>query len=73
MCFEQMSGHKIDFHISELYLFGDATAKADTYKHIFTYDTGSLAMKYLGIPVMGLALGILLSWNATENSQIRPK
>ena len=49
--FEQMSGLKINFHKSELFLFGEAADKSEQYKRIFTCSNGSLPMRYLGIPV----------------------
>lgn len=49
--FEQMSGLTINFHKSELFLFGEAVEKASLYQEIFTCELGSLPLKYLGIPV----------------------
>ena len=46
-----MSGLKINFHKSELFLFGEAESKKDEYAKIFTCPIGTLPMKYLGLPV----------------------
>lgn len=48
--FEQMSGLKINFHKSELFLFGEAANKKQEYSKIFTCPVGDLPLKYLGIP-----------------------
>ena len=49
--FEQLSGLKINFHKSEIICFGQAKDLEDQYKHIFGCESGSLPMRYLGIPV----------------------
>lgn len=49
--FEQMSRLKINFHKSELFLFGDANNKAINFAQIFTCTVGALPMKYLGLPL----------------------
>jgi hypothetical protein len=54
--FEQISGLKINFHKSELYLFGDGADKGDRYKRNFTCQIGNLSMKYLGLPVNKMRL-----------------
>lgn len=46
-----MSGLKINFHKSELFLFGDAINKAENFAQIFTCPIGSLPMKYLGLHI----------------------
>ena len=52
MClFEQMSVLKINFHKSELFLFGEAVNKKDEYAKKFTCPVGALPMKYLGLPI----------------------
>ncbi|XP_037427211.1 uncharacterized protein LOC119292489 [Triticum dicoccoides] len=49
--FEQMSGLKINFHKSELLLFGKAREKQSTYQDILTCKMGDLPIRYLGMPV----------------------
>ena len=49
--FEQMSGLKINFHKSELMLFGKAKEKQLLYQEILTCKMGDLPIKYLGMPV----------------------
>ena len=44
--FEQMSGLKINFHKSEIFLFGVAADKKREYSQIFTCPVGELPMKY---------------------------
>ena len=63
--FEQMSGLKINFHKSELFLFGDTVNKSEQYKMIFTCLNGSLPMKYLGIPVNKIRIRNK-DWNGVE-------
>lgn len=46
-----MSDLKINFHKSELFLFGNATDKTKEYSRIFTCHVGALPMKYLGLHV----------------------
>lgn len=54
--FEQMSGLSINFHKSEIFLFGEAKEKADLYQEIFTCQKGELPLKYLGLPVSDVRL-----------------
>jgi hypothetical protein len=49
--FEQMSGLKINFHKSELMLFGKAKEKQKLYQEILTCKMGVIPIKYLGMPV----------------------
>lgn len=46
-----MFGLSINFHKSELFLFGEATERKDDFQRIFTCLIGELPMKYLGLPV----------------------
>ena len=46
-----MSGLKINFHESELFLFWGAKDKKYEYAKIFTCPIGTLPMKYLGLLV----------------------
>ena len=49
--FEQMFGLKINFHKSEIFLFGAAEDKKQEYSRIFTCPVGELPMKYFGLPI----------------------
>lgn len=49
--FEQLSGLKINFHKSEIYLYGEAKEFEDEYVTIFGYKLGNTPFKYLGIPM----------------------
>lgn len=49
--FEHMSGFKTIFHKSELFLFGDAINNGASFAEMFNCPTGSLPMRYLGLPV----------------------
>ena len=40
ICFELMSGLKINFHKSDIYLFGEAKSKRNLYQEIFTCALG---------------------------------
>ena len=55
--FEQMSGLTINFHKSEIFLFGEAVNKTDIYQEIFTCEVGKIPIKYLGLPVADTRLG----------------
>ena len=55
--FEQMSGLTINFHKSEVYLFGEARNKSEIYQEIFTCNKGEVPFKYLGLPVTNVRLG----------------
>jgi hypothetical protein len=47
--FEQLSGHKINFHKSELFCYGTAKINQNKYVHIFGCDLGSFPFRYLVI------------------------
>ena len=49
--FEQLSGLKINFHKSEIFCFGKAKEVEDQYRQIFGCESGSLPLKYLGVPI----------------------
>lgn len=46
----------INFHKSELFLFGDAKNKTALYQEIFTCQLGELPLKYLGMPVSNVRI-----------------
>lgn len=64
--FEHLSGLKINFHKSDVCCFGEAGNDLEKYKEIFTCNTGSLPLKYLGIPVHAARLRNS-DWNKAEH------
>lgn len=64
--FEQLSGLKINFHKSEIFCFGKAKDMEDQYRNIFGCESGSLPIKYLGIPIHFRTL-CNAEWNPIEN------
>jgi hypothetical protein len=46
--FEQLWGLKINFHKSEIFIFGKAKDMEDQYRHIFGCESGTFPLKYLG-------------------------
>jgi hypothetical protein len=64
--FEQLYGFKINFHKSEIFCFGKAKDLEYEYKHIFGCETGSLPLRYLGIPIHYRKLGNS-EWNPVES------
>jgi hypothetical protein len=49
--FEQLSSLKINFHKSKIFCFGKAKDEEHQYKHIMGYESGSLPIRYLAIPI----------------------
>jgi hypothetical protein len=64
--FEQLLGLKINFHKSEFFCFGKAKDMEDQYRHIFGCESGSLPLKYMGIPIHYRTLRNA-EWNPIEN------
>lgn len=56
--FELLFGLKINYHKSELFLYGQAKECLDKYTQIFGCDVGNLPFKYLGIPIHHKQLNI---------------
>lgn len=54
--FEQISGLSINFHKSQLFLFGNAVEKAFIYQDIFTCEIGEVPFKYLGLLVSDIRI-----------------
>jgi hypothetical protein len=69
--FEELSGLKINFHKSEIFFFGEAKEEEEQYKQLFGCDSGSLPVRYLGIPIhyrkLKIQNGILLKVILKEN------
>ena len=50
-CFEWLSGLKINFHKSEVYMFGASQGEKEHMTNMLNCALGELPIKYLGIPV----------------------
>lgn len=46
-----MTGLKINFHKSKIFCLGEAVDRKLSFEEIFTSKSGSLPMKYLGVPI----------------------
>ena len=69
--FEQMSGLTINFHQSEILLFGGAIERKDLYQVIFTCILGETPLKYLGLPVSNKRIRNKMWKNVTEKIKKR--
>ena len=56
-CFEWLSGLKINYHKSEVLVFGVDEAEQNRIANMLNYKIGTLPMKYLGIPISDGNLG----------------
>lgn len=54
--FEQMSRLTINFHKSEIFLFGEVIEKARLHQAIFTCELGEVPLEYLGVPVSSIQI-----------------
>jgi hypothetical protein len=52
-----MSGLKINFHKSEVYVFGVSQQEKERLANMLNCKLGSWPMKYLGIPIFDQRLG----------------
>jgi hypothetical protein len=57
-CFEWLSGLKINFHKTEVYVFGFEYSEKLRLANMLNCASGELPMKYLGIPVSDKILTI---------------
>jgi hypothetical protein len=57
-CFEWLSGLKINYHKSEVILFGYSQEEKERKANMLNCRLGELPMKYLGIPVSDSVLGM---------------
>lgn len=57
-CFEWLSGLKINFHKSEVYVFGVQQDEKERLANMLNCVLGELPLKYLGIPVSNKHLNI---------------
>jgi hypothetical protein len=58
LCFENMSGLKINFDKSEVFVTGVTEPEQRRIAHMLNCRLGKLPMKYLGLPVSSLALRV---------------
>lgn len=57
-CFEWLSGLKINYHKSEVILFGYSEEEKEKKANMLNYRLGDLPIKYLGIPISDRVSGI---------------
>ena len=57
-CFEWLSGLKINFHKTEVYVFGSEYSEKLRFANLLNCALAELPMKYLGIPVSDKILTI---------------
>lgn len=57
-CFEWLTGLKINFHKSEVFVFGMPQQEKERKANMLNCVLGSLPMKYLGIPVSDKHLAV---------------
>jgi hypothetical protein len=57
-CFEWLSGLKINYHKSEVILFGYSEEEKEKKANMLNCRLGDLPIKYLGIPISDRVLGI---------------
>ena len=50
-CFESMSGMKINFHKSEVFVLGVGKDEQERIANMFNCKLGELPMNYLGLPI----------------------
>lgn len=50
-CFEWLTGLKINFHKSEVYVFGVSQGEKEKFANMLNCGLGDFPMKYLGIPI----------------------
>ena len=57
-CFEWLSSLKINFHKSDVYVFGVDQEQKEHLANMLNWRIGDWPMKYLGLPLSGHKLGI---------------
>ena len=50
-CFEWLTGLKINYHKSEVIVFGADQGEQQRVANILNYKVGALPMQYLGLPI----------------------
>ena len=73
-CFEWLSGLKINFHKSEVFVFGVDQGEKERMANMLNCKLGDLPMKYLGISVSDrhLSMGAFLPISQKNDQKIRP-
>ena len=66
-----MSGLTINFHKSDIYLFGEAKSERNLYQEIFTCALGEMPLKYLGLPVPNKRIRNSMWRNVTDKNEKR--
>jgi hypothetical protein len=62
LCFESMSGQRINFHKSEMLILGKSKAEQTSIANHLNCKHGSFPLSYLGLPVSDRAL-TAADWN----------
>lgn len=57
-CFEWLTGLKINFHKSEVFVFGGSQQEKENMANMLNCSLGSLPLKYLGIPISNSHMGM---------------
>jgi hypothetical protein len=57
-CFEWLTGLKINYHKSEVFVFGGSQQEKENLANMLNCSLGSLPLKYLGIPICDKHLGM---------------
>jgi hypothetical protein len=68
--FELMSGLKINFLKSEIFIIGGDNEIAGLYSDMFGCQVGTLPMKYLGVPISSVALKTS-DWDYVDDKLVR--
>jgi hypothetical protein len=55
-CFENMSGLRINYHMSEVMVLGVSSEESSRIAKLLNCREGTLQMRYLGIPVINMKL-----------------
>jgi hypothetical protein len=58
MCFEDMSGLKINYHKSEVTVMGQSTDEQTRIANLFNCKSGSFPFTYLGLPISDRKLSL---------------
>ena len=73
-CFECLTGLKINFHKSEVYVFGVSQVEQERLGNMLNSALGSFPMKYLGIPISykHLSMGAFLPVTQKMKKRLDP-
>ncbi len=66
-CFEEMSGMKINYQKSEVYVLGVPKETEEKFAHMLNCKVGSLPFTYLGLPMGFEKIGFFRKWKRDWN------